>query len=101
MNGPKKKGGSRKVEAGSKKKGGRRKAEGGSTDFFLPPSTSHLPPSLQSLYESCNLCPRACGVNRMKGESGFCREAETLRVAYVGPHFGEEPPLTGTCGSGT
>jgi putative pyruvate formate lyase activating enzyme len=58
-----------------------------------------------SLYEKCQLCPRGCGVNRLKeGESaysGFCGETQQLRVAYVGPHFGEEPPITGQNGSGT
>lgn len=55
-----------------------------------------------NLYDHCLLCPRACGVNRSSGSSkGFCRESARLRVAYVGPHFGEEPPLTGTRGSGT
>lgn len=58
-----------------------------------------------SLYEKCQLCPRGCSVNRLKeGESahsGFCRESQQLRVAYVGPHFGEEPPISGQNGSGT
>lgn len=55
-----------------------------------------------NLFEHCLLCPRACGVNRVAGgRKGFCRESAQLRVAYVGPHFGEEPPLTGTRGSGT
>ena len=58
-----------------------------------------------NLYQNCRLCPRACGVNRLKKEksaySGFCRESQQLRVAYVGPHFGEEPPITGQNGSGT
>ena len=57
------------------------------------------------LFESCNLCPRACGINRMaggkSGHSGLCRESDNLRVAHVGPHFGEEPPITGSNGSGT
>jgi putative pyruvate formate lyase activating enzyme len=57
------------------------------------------------LYENCKLCPRQCGVNRSdKGESaknGFCGESDQLRVAYIGPHFGEEPALTGKNGSGT
>lgn len=53
------------------------------------------------LYENCRLCPRECGVNRLAGQVGFCREAAALRVAYVGAHFGEEPPITGTRGSGT
>lgn len=56
---------------------------------------------LLSLYEKCSLCPRRCGVNRAGGERGFCGERDELRVGYVGPHFGEEPPLTGENGSGT
>ncbi len=57
------------------------------------------------LFKECRLCPRACGVDRLKGGalgcSGFCGENHQLRVAYVGPHFGEEPPITGAKGSGT
>lgn len=56
-------------------------------------------------YENCRLCPRYCGVKRVgdggAGQSGFCGETDQLRVAYVGPHFGEEPPITGANGSGT
>jgi putative pyruvate formate lyase activating enzyme len=36
-----------------------------------------------------------------KSRAGFCRQDGQLRVSYVGPHFGEEPPLAGTHGSGT
>jgi putative pyruvate formate lyase activating enzyme len=57
-----------------------------------------------TLYQDCRLCPRECGVNRSDsagGRTGFCKETSQLRVSYVGPHFGEEPPLTGTRGSGT
>jgi putative pyruvate formate lyase activating enzyme len=54
------------------------------------------------LYKECRLCPRACGVDRVSGgRKGFCKENAELRVAYIGPHFGEEPPLSGTRGSGT
>ncbi|MFH0844296.1 MAG: radical SAM protein [Pseudomonadota bacterium] len=60
---------------------------------------------LQKPYENCRLCPRHCGVNRLEesktSRSGFCRENHHLRVAHVGPHFGEEPPITGVKGSGT
>jgi putative pyruvate formate lyase activating enzyme len=55
-----------------------------------------------SLFQKCLLCPRACGVDRTSdGNRGFCGESARLRVGYVGPHFGEEPPLSGTRGSGT
>jgi putative pyruvate formate lyase activating enzyme len=56
-------------------------------------------------YENCRLCPRYCGVSRVTGGGtprlGFCGETDQLRVAYIGPHFGEEPPITGKNGSGT
>ena len=60
---------------------------------------------LTDVYEHCVLCPRQCRVDRTDhGENaarGICGESDHLRVAYVGPHFGEEPPITGTNGSGT
>ncbi len=52
-------------------------------------------------YRACRLCPRACGVDRIAGRTGHCGETATLRLAHWGPHFGEEPPLSGTRGSGT
>lgn len=33
--------------------------------------------------------------------SGFCGEGHQPRIAYIGPHFGEEPPISGERGSGT
>ncbi len=64
-----------------------------------------LPSMYWNLYRDCRLCPRECAVNRTAagatGTRGFCREGARLRVSYVGPHFGEEPPITGTRGSGT
>ncbi len=61
--------------------------------------------SWSEYFKQCFLCPRECGVDRLEGgeksSAGFCRQDWQLRVAYVGPHFGEEPPLTGTRGSGT
>ncbi len=50
---------------------------------------------------SCNLCPRNCGVDRLKGELGFCRGPRLAKVSSYGPHFGEERPLVGRNGSGT
>jgi len=56
---------------------------------------------LCSYLESCVLCPRECRVNRLKGEKGFCGVDAQLWVSSYGPHYGEEPPLSGTSGSGT
>src|SRR5512136_1392379 len=53
------------------------------------------------LLSSCTVCPRRCGVNRLKDERGFCRTGLLPVVASYGPHFGEEPPLVGQGGSGT
>lgn len=50
---------------------------------------------------ACDLCPRGCGVNRLKGEKGTCRATSELVIAAYHPHFGEEPPLVGRGGSGT
>ena len=54
-----------------------------------------------SYLESCRLCPRECGVNRLRGEKGLCGVDARLWVSSYGPHYGEEPPLSGTNGSGT
>jgi putative pyruvate formate lyase activating enzyme len=54
-----------------------------------------------SLMESCRLCPRDCGVNRLEEERGFCETGRRARVASYNAHFGEEAPLVGHHGSGT
>lgn len=53
------------------------------------------------ILESCVLCPRFCGVNRLSGEIGICKTGKNASVASFNPHFGEESPLVGTGGSGT
>lgn len=57
--------------------------------------------SALDVLEACRLCPRACGVNRLKGETGFCGAGRQAVVASFTPHFGEEAPLVGENGSGT
>jgi putative pyruvate formate lyase activating enzyme len=52
-------------------------------------------------YAPCLLCPRACAVDRVRGGTGFCGETAVVRAACACLHFGEEPPVTGTGGSGT
>ena len=49
----------------------------------------------------CECCPRKCGVNRREGKTFFCRVAAGIRISHAGLHFGEEPPISGSKGSGT
>ncbi len=48
----------------------------------------------------CSLCPRRCGADRAVGQTGFCGAPEAPVVARAAPHFGEEPCISGTRGSG-
>ncbi len=54
-----------------------------------------------SRLSDCDLCPRKCHVDRNADEVGTCRTGRLAKVASYSPHFGEEPPLVGTHGSGT
>lgn len=49
----------------------------------------------------CKLCPRECGVNRLLGRTGVCHIGKVAKVSSHNVHAGEEPPITGTRGSGT
>ncbi len=49
----------------------------------------------------CHLCPRQCGVRRDLGERGVCKMGDHIRVARAALHPFEEPPISGTRGSGT
>ena len=49
----------------------------------------------------CTLCPRQCGADREKGERGYCGMPAELYVARAALHPFEEPPISGTRGSGT
>jgi len=56
--------------------------------------------SLKDRLRDCDLCPRLCRVDRAAGETGFCGIGADPVISSAGPHFGEEPPLVGRCGSG-
>ncbi len=50
----------------------------------------------------CNDCPRQCGVLRNDiSPSGFCRSYASPCVVRAAPHYGEEPCISGSRGSGT
>lgn len=50
--------------------------------------------------EQCQLCPRACAVDRAQGMRGVCGETDRLRIARAALHFWEEPCISGKRGSG-
>lgn len=51
-------------------------------------------------YQNCTLCPRRCGVDRTAGQRGFCGMPAQLSAARAALHYWEEPPISGTNGSG-
>lgn len=51
-------------------------------------------------YKNCTVCPRACGVDRTKGELGICKAPAELKVGRAALHWWEEPCLVGDQGSG-
>ena len=54
------------------------------------------------MLKTCELCPRKCAAPRFGADpkAGYCGALNAPRVFRWGPHFGEEPPLTGVRGSG-
>ena len=55
---------------------------------------------MNELYNSCELCPRKCHINR-NTTKGICSNTSTLKVARSALHYFEEPSISGTNGSGT
>ena len=47
----------------------------------------------------CTLCPRQCRTDRSI-RPGFCGLGEEMRIARIAPHLWEEPPVSGTRGTG-
>ncbi len=61
-------------------------------------------PNLRRLYHlmrACGICPRRCGAKRLSGEKGACHASKLPEVSSHNLHYGEEPPISGTRGSGT
>src|SRR5712692_3794482 len=56
--------------------------------------------ALEALLARCTVCPRDCLNNRFKNEIAACYSGRLPIVSSYTPHFGEEPPLTGTRGAG-
>ena len=56
--------------------------------------------SIDKHYEKCNLCHRACLVNR-NTQKGYCGVGSAMLVSRAALHYWEEPIISGQCGSGT
>lgn len=57
--------------------------------------------SVSSAMTACRLCPRRCGVDRASGQIGVCGMPDIICISRCAPHMWEEPPISGTRGSGT
>lgn len=69
---------------------------------FPPPQAyARAAQGLRRWLKACVLCPRACRVDRLAGERGFCRAGLTAPVNLAQLHQAEEPPISGSRGSGT
>jgi putative pyruvate formate lyase activating enzyme len=71
---------------------------------YLNLSKKELKNRIEKLFKilkNCEICPRKCHVNRLKGEKGYCQLGHLPVVSAYHPHFGEETHLVGKYGSGT
>jgi len=71
---------------------------------YLNLSKDELTQRIEKLFkilENCEICPRKCRANRVKGERGFCQLGDLPMISAHHPHFGEESVLVRTHGSGT
>ena len=55
----------------------------------------------EELLNKCEICPRHCKVDRIKGELGYCKASNKMKIGGYHLHMWEEPIITGKNGSGT
>ncbi|HXK51307.1 MAG TPA: radical SAM protein [Caldisericia bacterium] len=68
---------------------------------YTLPELYEVQQKLTEELQHCCLCPRECKVNRSQGEVGFCKAGPVAKLGNYMVHTGEEPPISGTKGSGT
>ena len=57
--------------------------------------------SVNNVMKDCDICPRNCHADRLRGQKGFCHSGAEPAVARVSLHYYEEPCISGDVGSGT
>jgi len=70
-------------------------------DAFKSGKLKKVADQLFNSLNSCVICPRKCKVNRLENKIGFCKTGRLARVYSFSAHHGEEPPISGSKGSGT
>lgn len=68
--------------------------------LLTPTSASQKRSQAYAHLRNCNLCPRLCSVNRFE-RLGTCLIGADVKVGTIAPHFGEEPCIQGSNGSGS
>ncbi|MGO9374001.1 MAG: radical SAM protein [Syntrophobacteraceae bacterium] len=76
-------------------------AQSGYLKLLATGELSRRAQALDARLRRCDLCPRACAVDRKSAKVGYCGVGSLPKVASIYLHHWEEPPISGTCGSGT
>lgn len=61
----------------------------------------HQLSELYRVFKHCQLCGHRCKVDRTRGQFGNCKSSSEVYISSYNLHFGEEPPISGSNGSGT
>jgi putative pyruvate formate lyase activating enzyme len=67
-----------------------------SLKVFENPKTSFLDMKQKianKILENCHFCTRRCNINRIRGQTGYCRCSDKIKVSSIFEHLGEEPEL--------
>ncbi len=77
------------------------RSAGSYLELFKTGELARRAEALDARLARCDLCPRVCGVDRRSAKLGYCGVGSLPRVASINLHPWEEPPISGTHGSGT
>jgi putative pyruvate formate lyase activating enzyme len=73
----------------------------GYLDLYRNGELARRAEALTARLTHCDICPRNCAVDRLNGETEYCGIGARAVVANACHHHGEEPPISGSRGSGT